>query len=193
MTEPSAEPRITALRGAVNGNPQGIRFWALVAEDLKTHNNDLSAQGFWALFWHRYGNWRMTVRPRALRIPFTILYNIMFKMSEIFCGIRLPYTVRVGRRVTLEHFGGMVLVADTIGDDVTIRQNTTFGIARVDDDQARPIIGDGVDIGAGAAILGRVTVGEGAVIGANAVVIRDVAPGQVVGGVPARPLSGNDD
>lgn len=51
------------------------------------------------------------------------------------------------------------------------------------------VIGDNVWIGAGATVVGGVTIGDRAVIAAGAVVTRDVAAGQVVGGVPARPLS----
>lgn len=43
-------------------------------------------------------------------------------------------------------------------------------------------------IGSGAVILPGVEIGEGAVIGAGAVVTRDVPPGAVVAGVPARTL-----
>jgi acetyltransferase-like isoleucine patch superfamily enzyme len=50
-------------------------------------------------------------------------------------------------------------------------------------------IGKEVWIGRGAAILSGVTIGDGATIGANAVVTHDVAPGAVVVGVPARPMS----
>jgi len=172
--------------GTANCNPAGIGLLALVAEDFRTNEHDLLSQGFWALFWHRFGNWRMDVKPKLLRMPLTLLYGMMYKFSQWMGGIMLPYTVRVGRRVKLEHFGGMILVAQSIGDDVIIRQNTTFGIVRLEALQDRPVIGNRVQIGAGAVILGAVHVGDDAVIGANAVVTKHVPAGAVMGGVPAR-------
>jgi UDP-2-acetamido-3-amino-2,3-dideoxy-glucuronate N-acetyltransferase len=47
---------------------------------------------------------------------------------------------------------------------------------------------EGASIGSGAVILGGVTIGADALVGAGAVVTRDVAPGAVVAGNPARPL-----
>ena len=44
----------------------------------------------------------------------------------------------------------------------------------------------GASIGSGAVILCKVTIGERALIGAGAVVTKDVAPGAIVAGVPAR-------
>ncbi len=46
----------------------------------------------------------------------------------------------------------------------------------------------GASVGSGAVVLAGVTIGAGALIGAGAVVTRDVAPGAVVAGVPARLL-----
>lgn len=187
MTEPVPDPELFLPNdGTRNLNPPGIGFWALVAEDFATNDRDLFSQGFWALFWHRFGNWRMLVRPRLLRLPLTLFYRAMYKACQWFGGIMLPYTVRVGRRVRLDHFGGMILVAQAIGDDVIIRQSTTFGIAGLGDLEGRPVIGNGVEIGAGAVIVGSIWVGDGAIVGANAVVTKPVPPGAVVGGVPAK-------
>ena len=181
------EVRSAATPGARNLNPSGLGLFALLREDLRTHNGDFFDQGFWAVAVHRFGNWRMAL-PKLLRWPFTLLYRFLYKWVQWTCGITLPYTVRLGRRVRIWHHGGMILHAQSIGDDVHIRQNTTFGIVRNDRLHDLPIIEDRVEIGCGVAILGRVTVGHDSKIGANAVVLKDVPPHSVAVGVPARVL-----
>jgi len=53
------------------------------------------------------------------------------------------------------------------------------------DEPGAPVIGNDVDIGVGAKILGHIKVGNHVVIGANAVVIRDVPDNSIAVGVPA--------
>jgi len=179
--------------GFANMNPSDISYWQLIVEDFRTHHSDPFAQGFWTLFWHRFGNWRMGLRSRLLRAPMTLVYRVMYKFTQWSCGIDLPFSVIVGRRVKLEHFGGMILVAEKIGNDVILRQNTTFGNPGDDRRHERPVIEDGANIGAGVVIIGAVTVGQDAFVGANAMVNKDVPPGAIVAGVPARVIRMRDD
>jgi serine O-acetyltransferase len=173
--------------GKYNQNPKNIGLLELLREDLATHDGDWLSQGFWALAVHRLGNWRMGVEPRIARAPLSLIYRTLNKFIEWNCGIKLSYTVRVGRRVRIWHFGGLVLGAREIGDDVHIRHNTTLGVVRRGDPRTmKPSIGDRVDIGTGAVIAGAVTIGHDSVVGANAVVLEDVPPRSLAVGVPAR-------
>lgn len=172
--------------GDRNLNPPDLSFLQLVKEDYITHERSLLELGLWAVWTHRFGNWRMGIRPKLLRMPFSLLYKIAYYWVTWFWGIKLDYTVKLGRRVRIWHHGGMILGAREIGDDVHLRQNTTLGLADRKDLAAKPVIGNKVEIGTGAVVVGYIKIGEGAVIGANAVVTRDVPPYAMVGGVPAK-------
>ena len=59
-----------------------------------------------------------------------------------------------------------------------------IGLAHVDDPCA-PVIGNNVDIGAGAKLIGRITIGDNVMIGANVVVRSDVPANSIAVGIPA--------
>lgn len=181
-----AVPRQQGLdSGAHNANPPGLGLAALLAEDFRTYDRNLLDPALWAVLTHRFGNWRMGLRPKPLRAPFSALYALLHLLCSWLWGIDLPYNVKLGRRVRIWHHGAMFLCARIIGDDVHIRHSTTFGVKSVLEN-GQPVIENGVDIGCGVCILGDITVGEGSVIGANSVVIKDVPPRSTVIGVPAR-------
>lgn len=182
------EPSLHVLEelGRENRNPPGIGLLELLREDFRTHDDNPLEPGFWAVAVHRFGNARMGIRSRLLRAPCSLVYKTAALGVRWFWGIKLDYTVELGRRVRIWHHGGMILGARRIGNDVHIRQNTTFGVVRRSQRSGKPIIEDGADIGCGVAILGPVRVGRDSIIGANTVVVRDVPPASVVVGASAR-------
>lgn len=180
---------LSISKGTTNQNPIGVSFLELLREDLRTYEGDWASEGFLAVAVHRFGNWRMSIQTKMIRAPITMLYRFLARWVRIRYGIKLDYTVKVGRRLRIWHSGGMILGAKSIGDDVHLRQNTTFGLSRRGDSADRkPVIGNRVDIGCGVCILGAVTIGDDSVIGANAVVLSDVPPGSLAVGIPARNL-----
>lgn len=168
---------------------------ALLAEDFATHDRDLTAPGFWAVATHRIGRRALDETcPRGARAILNLTYRAMFTGIDWIWGIHLPRSVALGRRVRLWHNGCMLLVAKSIGDDVSLRHDTTFGGLRAGrqtadasaSEQELPIIEDGADLGSGVCVLGGVRVGRRAVVGANSVVLKDVPAHATVLGVPAR-------
>ncbi|MFV0260116.1 MAG: serine O-acetyltransferase [Acidimicrobiales bacterium] len=171
-----------------NQNPPGRSLLELWREDFGAHDREFSP-GFWAVAVHRFGNWRMSIGPKPLRLPLSLLYRFLNARIRNTYGIQLDYSTELGRRVVIDHQNGIVISGFCrIGDDCRLRQNVTMGIRSVGDAATggAPVLGRGVDVGAGAVILGPITVGDGAVVGANAVVLRDVPPGSLAVGVPAR-------
>lgn len=162
-------------------------LFALLREDLQSHREGILAQGFWALLVYRMSHPRLACKNRLLRKLWYIPNVLGRKIIEMTCGIMLPETAAIGRRLSIEHFGGIIIHgAATIGDDCILRQGVTLGNKNRDRPQDAPRLGNRVDIGAGAKLLGAITVGDDVVIGANSVVTRDVPAGSIVAGVPAR-------
>jgi serine O-acetyltransferase len=156
-----------------------------IRADLAAHGGNWGAQGFWALVVYRFGRWTYSLPSPVLRKGVGLLYRLAYKCVQILTGIELPCEVVIGRNFVIDHFGGIVISGYArFGDNCRIRNGVVVGLARVDDPCA-PVIGNNVDIGAGAKVLGRITVGDHSLIGANAVVVRDVPPYSVAAGVPA--------
>ncbi len=90
-----------------------------------------------------------------------------------------------GSNCVIYHFGGIVISGYAkFGDNCRIRNGVVVGLKNVNDPCA-PVIGNNVDIGAGAKVLGNITIGNNVVIGANAVVLTDVPDNSIAVGVPA--------
>jgi serine O-acetyltransferase len=159
-----------------------------IREDWRAHDCQLARHGFWVLVVYRFGRWRYKIQWRPLRMPFSLLYKLMRFVSEMLLGVELPSEVVIGRRFVIEHIGGIVISGDArFGDDCVIRNGVTVGL-RNRGVAGSPHIGDRVDIGAGAKLLGAIRIGDDCAIGANAVVLCDVPARSIAVGVPARIL-----
>jgi len=163
-----------------------------VAEDFRTHDKNPFEPGFWAVAVHRFGKWTQAVRPPVAKKPLEAAYKVMSTSTDWLWGIYIPPAVNLGRRVRLWHHGCMWLTAQSIGDDVHIRHNTTLGAVSgpSQDPSAWPTIGDRVQLGSGACVLGPISVGDDSVVGANTVVLRTFPASSRVMGIPARPIPG---
>ena len=160
-----------------------------IREDWRTHDSKWSRHGFWVLVVYRFGRWRYGIRSRIVRMPFSFCYKILKFWSEMLLGTELPCEAVIGRRLVIEHIGGIVVSGDAIfGDDCTLRNGVTVGL-RHKGVRGSPHIGDRVDIGAGAKLLGPIRIGDDAAIGANAVVLCDVPANSIAVGIPARILA----
>lgn len=167
-----------------------LGLWEQIKEDWIAHGRDWTRPGFRAAAVHRFGVWRMKIKPILLRAPLSILYRALFRKIRNTYGIELPYSAQLGRRVVIEHQSCIVIHGDcVIGDDCIIRQGVTMGNRYLDCPFDAPKLGKRVNVGAGAKLFGNITIGDDANIGANAVVLIDVPPGATAVGIPAKVIN----
>jgi len=175
------EKRIASLR----------ELGRLIREDLR-HNGGVSFPGFQAVALYRFGVWKDGIGSKPLRIPCTILYRIAYVFVRNVYGIELPLTARIGRRFHVGHQHGITVHGNAvIGDDCMIRQGVTLGQDRPTpgvpvEKVPAPRLGDRVEVGAGAMLVGGIKIGDGVRIGPNAVVMTSVPAGAMVVAPPAR-------
>jgi putative colanic acid biosynthesis acetyltransferase WcaB len=130
---------------------------------------------------------------RALPEPWWLLGAPVLAFYRVFVewvlGIELRYKTRIGPGLRLFHGQALVVHEGTvIGAHCLLRQSTTIGNKTLPDGSSGPcpVMGDYVDIGANAVVLGGIVIGDRAVIGAGSVVLKDVPAGAVVAGNPAK-------
>lgn len=137
-------------------------------------------KGFQAIQCYRIAHWLWEHRRRDMA------YFIQMRTSEAF-GIDIHPGARLGNGIMIDHAHSIVIgETAVVGNNVSMLHSVTLGGTGKEDGDRHPKIGDGVLIGAGAAVLGNIRVGNCSRIAAGSVVLQDVPSCKTVAGVPAR-------
>ena len=118
------------------------------------------------------------------------ILSYWYKSRKNRLGSRLGFIISAGcfgEGLQLEHYGSVIVNPKAvIGKNCRIHGNCCIGSDGGYPDYS-PVIGDNVDIGQGAQILGGIRIADNVRIGAGAVVVKDVlTPGVTVVGVPGK-------
>jgi len=111
------------------------------------------------------------------------------KDCKIAAFVEIGEGVIIGDRCKIQAFC-FIPWGVSIGNDVFIGPNVVFTNVKYPpspkSEWLKTVVEDEVSIGASASILSGITIGKGAFIATGAVVTKDVPPGALVAGVPAR-------
>ena len=145
----------------------------------------LKEQSIWAIWLYRLGRRLYARRDRPLGRIALKLYWLPFRIIETAVGITLPVSAEIGPGLRIWHFGNIIIHPGVvIGSNCTLRQGVTIGNRHADGPVPR--IGDDVEFGAYAQVLGAVRIGNNCRIGAMSVVLTDVPDNATAVGIPAR-------
>ncbi|MBP2847308.1 serine acetyltransferase [Dickeya oryzae] len=126
---------------------------------------------------------------KIVSLPFVILNKVINEW--VFC-VEIPHRTQIGFGLKIYHPHCIVLNADVvIGDNCTLRQGVTIGSVVNRDGQVTksPVLGNQVELGANAILLGDITVGDNVKVGAGTVVTKSLAENKVVVGYGVRELN----
>ena len=140
----------------------------------------------------------------SLKNPHRVLKRTLKCFLRPRQDIHIHEKARIGPGLRIYHGSGLAIGNGTIsGKNLTLRHGVTIGnnVGSVSDDwNSCPTLGDNVEVGCYAAILGNVVIGNNAKIGAHALVLRDVPDNCMAIEVPSRiirnfpkPYSNDDD
>lgn len=134
--------------------------------------------------------WAHRLAHRLWRAGWKLPAHLVATLARALTGVEIHPAARIGPRLFIDHGMGVVIGETAeIGPDVTLYHGVTLGGVSLERGKRHPTLEAGVVVGAGAKVLGAITIGRNTRIGANAVVVKDVAPDQVVVGIPGKPVA----
>ena len=140
--------------------------------------------GLQALLAYRLGRWLLESRASWWIWPIGWpAYFLASRFVRAAFDIRLHLSAKIGPGLYIGHFGGIELEHCRLGEGCSIAQSVRIGSR---EHSLGPVVERRVWIGAHATVTGPVRIGAGSTISAGSVVTRDVPPGALCMGRPAR-------
>ncbi|MFP9112557.1 serine acetyltransferase [Flavobacterium sp. RHBU_3] len=143
---------------------------------------------------HEYVIWKFVVLLRKEEFYFNkgnMLLSGYYRRRKNILGERLGFTIPknvFAEGLLVWHYGNIVINAMArVGKNCILHGNNCIGNNGKGDNNNNPVIGDNVDIGVGAVVIGDVYIADNVIIAAGAVVNKSVnEPNVVVAGIPAK-------
>jgi serine O-acetyltransferase len=168
-----------------------MKLFKTIREDIKTvFAKDPAARSELEIFFCYSGLhaiWAHRVNHFLWTHGFKFFARLFSTIARFYTGIEIHPGAKIGRRCFIDHGTGIVIGETAeVGDDVLMYQGSGLIGTSTKKEKRHPTIGNNVEIGAGAFVMGAITVGDGARIGAGSVVIRPVPSNVTVVGVPGK-------
>ena len=114
-------------------------------------------------------------------------YEKRKNVYSYYSGVEIGKNAQIGRGLDIWHSG--IVINGVLGDNCILHGNNTIGNKGKGRETETPKIGNRVDIGVGAVIIGNVEIADDCVIGANSVVTKSfLEQGSVIAGIPAKKI-----
>ncbi len=103
-------------------------------------------------------------------------------------GVEIGLDSRIGKNCDIWHSG--VVINGNIGDNCVFHGNNTIGNKGIGNDSLRPNLGNNVDLGVGAVVIGSLNIADNCIIGAGAVVTKSFEKqNSIIVGIPGKAIN----
>jgi serine O-acetyltransferase len=164
---------------------------------LELHNKKITMFLFLCVFFHNTGMifsimyriehyllYRANIFGKIVGI---ILFPFYYFMTFYFFDFDIPPSVTFGKGLYVHNRGITFVNGVTCGNWTSIFGPVTLGKRGLkNSDQGVPLLGNNVNVYAGARVIGGIKIGNNVEIGANAVVLKSFPSNVIVAGVPAK-------
>jgi serine O-acetyltransferase len=128
------------------------------------------------------------------RYKLGIIGKIIAMLNQIIFGCDIARNAKIEAGLYLPHPVGVVVGEHVvIGKNCILHQGVTLGDRGELHEGSDPVLGDFIEVGTGAKILGAINIGNYARIGANSVVLKDIENYGIAVGIPAKTISFRND